>query len=198
MNLCAGRAGAPGERGVSGKGKEGPLSTARSETFAGVPASDLSPSSEVFIFPPLWKLYLPNCCQKGFPRFAVPSLTLPPAVLLSTKCSPGSEDLRVVLSTPHSFRFRHPPTPISQPCFAWPGVTGRESCYLRAHTLGSALGRPRKNPQEPLLAGYQPVPDTKSLTGVTGSCQVRGRLRKPLLTASRPWPLRQGGVSAGI
>ena len=145
MNLRAGRAGAYGERGVSGKGKEGPLSTARSEAFAGVPASYLSPSSEVFIFPSLWKLCLRYCCQKGFPRFAVPSLTLPPEVLLSTECSPGSEDLGVVLSTPHSFRFLRPPTPSSQPHFSWPGVTGREGAAICAPThLALPWGGPGK------------------------------------------------------
>lgn len=131
------------QREVSGKGKEGPLPTARSEIFEGEDASDPCPSPEVFVFPPRRKLCLLYCCQKGFPGFAVPSLTVPAALLLSLK---PCLDLRTWGWSLQPLLFPLPPFPLSQfpagPHLAW-RCRHRRSCYLGAHTPASTLRRPR-------------------------------------------------------
>lgn len=130
--------------------------------------SDPSFSSDVFVFPPRWKLGLPCLRLPGV--FRAPP---PPAVLLSQKCPPqlrargGPSTLTVSASSVPSSA--PPPHARAHTHTFLPRVIGKERvCY--AGPTYSAQGRPRRSQQEPLPAGYQAVQDTSSLAHWGRAC----------------------------
>lgn len=123
LNLCAGRAEAWGKGGVSGKGRAGPSPQPGRRPLR-APASDPNPS-EVCIFSPRWKLCL-CLCQKGRPRFAVPSPQKYSLRLRTWEQSPAPAPLFLLPLGPQ--------TQFSAPGFSWPRVTGPEGAASRVST----------------------------------------------------------------